>query len=964
MLVFSLFQVEKKTEYFIEPRAKFERQKFDTKNKIKNLKLFLANSETETDLITMSEIQGVITRIQLVCKQRRIRLEEFMRTYDVHRNKRIFKPQFARALDNVGIRISPDELAALQNAYEDPLDSTLVNYRAFCDQVDAPVVSKGLEQTPTAQIINPLEGVSLHELPVLSQLEQQELLILSQRLSATAQTKGIVIKDICKDFDRNNSGHITPQQFLRNIFSAFHGLMQSEADLLIRAYSTDIGVNYRALNRDICDSAVTKPDRQENKSSSSGISTRSTGHVSTVQTEQQLLDIVKRDRLRVKSFFTEFDRLRTGKCTSDQFKRGLKLCFGAGINQDQMEALAVKYGGQGGSCLTDSVKYSAFCDVMDPNIQYLESNLHQVTTSPNRSFETVLNTSDAEILDILMQRLSLLYTTRRVLMKPNFRDFDRRNRGIVTSEQFLRVLTMFDMMPRTEEEKRVLLQHYGQTAFINFVRFCDDLETWVKPQIPISVSSVANETGVTRSPVALSSVSTVRSVPQLLRYIKERVKHERIRLNEYFRDYDSLRKGKISKAQFASGMSIVGFRLATEEIDALADHYTFYEDALEELTQGNSLPQFAWTRFADEINSIFTQKGLERDPTKNVVEAIREAESSGLDGDIMLNQAEEYELRQILLKIQAKIAQKRLFIKPLFEDFDQMKRGYIPSTKFERALSMFHLLPSNATELSLIIRKFSERNNDALPVDRPDVNYKAFLNALELVGSGTAEIPNATTYRKNRQEVVTKPTIDSRSSRLQSGSPNQVNLDVLLGKLNTQIEKKRIRIKEFIADGDKLRRGEISVSKFHTALNRSGLELEAHELDYLGETFQSSKNRECVNWRAFVEALEANGIQSTSLEKDTFDLSQLSPNVVDLVQRIRSFVSQHRLHMKPYFKDYDRNNSNSVTKSQFAAVLDMMKLNLTPAETNLLTDTFGIEIGRKPTKDINYRQFVQLITNE
>merc|ERR1711865_657632 len=80
--------------------------------------------------------------------------------------------------------------------------------------------------------------------------------------------------------------------------------------------------------------------------------------------------------------------------------------------------------------------------------------------------------------------------------------------------------------------------------------------------------------------------------------------------------------------------------------------------------------------------------------------------------------------------------------------------------------------------------------------------------------------------------VIRHPTIRKSS----------VQVPDILRDLKEEIAAKRIRLKDFMAEGDRLRLGEVSKAKFRTALARAGLELEDHELAALERVFSSRKN--------------------------------------------------------------------------------------------------------------------------
>jgi len=48
----------------------------------------------------------------------------------------------------------------------------------------------------------------------------------------------------------------------------------------------------------------------------------------------------------------------------------------------------------------------------------------------------------------------------------------------------------------------------------------------------------------------------------------------RIRAKDFFRDYDKLRSGRVTKPQFGRVIATMGIRLSQDETDALAEHFT------------------------------------------------------------------------------------------------------------------------------------------------------------------------------------------------------------------------------------------------------------------------------------------------------------------------------------------------------------------------------------------------------
>jgi hypothetical protein len=83
---------------------------------------------------------------------------------------------------------------------------------------------------------------------------------------------------------------------------------------------------------------------------------------------------------------------------------------------------------------------------------------------------------------------------------------------------------------------------------------------------------------------------------------------KRVRIEEFFRDFDKLRKGRVTRNQFKSILSSMNFTLTNDEFKALAKKY---ETADPERF-------FRYTDFCANINRAFTLTGIDKNPTTRV----------------------------------------------------------------------------------------------------------------------------------------------------------------------------------------------------------------------------------------------------------------------------------------------------------------------------------------------------------
>jgi hypothetical protein len=86
---------------------------------------------------------------------------------------------------------------------------------------------------------------------------------------------------------------------------------------------------------------------------------------------------------------------------------------------------------------------------------------------------------------------------------------------------------------------------------------------------------------------------------------------KRVRIEEFFKDFDKLRKGKVTITQFKTVLSMLNFNLTEEEFDSLAKKY-------------NADGMFNYAQFTYVINSAFTQKGIDKDPVAHVKPVTRD----------------------------------------------------------------------------------------------------------------------------------------------------------------------------------------------------------------------------------------------------------------------------------------------------------------------------------------------------
>jgi len=140
---------------------------------------------------------------------------------------------------------------------------------------------------------------------------------------------------------------------------------------------------------------------------------------------------------------------------------------------------------------------------------------------------------------------------------------------------------------------------------------------------------------------------------------------------------------------------------------------------LEDRYQSAYRPDYVdYLPFCDEMESIFTTKGLEKAPMENVVpfKPQEEWEMNNLDPE------SEEKFYECMEKIKEKVRKYRMQLHPLFEDFDRVHNGNVSPSQFRRVLSELELESMvNEEEFKLLWKKFEVKIGG-----KSDVNYLAF----------------------------------------------------------------------------------------------------------------------------------------------------------------------------------------------------------------------------------------------
>uniref|UniRef100_A0A7S0S8Q0 EF-hand domain-containing protein n=1 Tax=Mantoniella antarctica TaxID=81844 RepID=A0A7S0S8Q0_9CHLO len=198
-----------------------------------------------------------------------------------------------------------------------------------------------------------------------------------------------------------------------------------------------------------------------------------------------------------------------------------------------------------------------------------------------------------------------------------------------------------------------------------------------------------------------------------LEIIKDRVYKNRIRVKEFFADFDKLRCGSVTEAQFCSGLSMAGFNFTAAEFARLVEAFPSM----------NVDKTVCYKDFCDEVNGIFTKSNLEKLPLEevdrepsNLIDSLRFSlkPSKPVAGEEAVNALLQF------LSNDCKI--RRISVKPFFDDAcgnqnSPMRANHVTPVQFHQVLKNHVARNLGEKDVNLLIDKFK---------DKGMVNYVAF----------------------------------------------------------------------------------------------------------------------------------------------------------------------------------------------------------------------------------------------
>jgi Ca2+-binding EF-hand superfamily protein len=173
--------------------------------------------------------------------------------------------------------------------------------------------------------------------------------------------------------------------------------------------------------------------------------------------------------------------------------------------------------------------------------------------------------------------------------------------------QFLRVLAQLGIQA-PDAIMNIILKNYmdmGNVDEVNYVDFCNDVDS---PEDMFGVGRDYNQSFqyYPKNQPRKVELDIVKHKPEDIEDVLARIrvicKQQRIRVSEFFRDFDKLRSGFITATQFRIGLNMAKIVLSMQEFDELVNCFAAPKEG----------KHVKWRDFCDAVDEVFTKKGLEK----------------------------------------------------------------------------------------------------------------------------------------------------------------------------------------------------------------------------------------------------------------------------------------------------------------------------------------------------------------
>jgi len=439
-------------------------------------------------------------------------------------------------------------------------------------------------------------------------------------------------------------------------------------------------------------------------------------------------------------------------------------------------------------------------------------------------------------------------------------------------------------------------------------------------------------------------------ITDLISRIQVYVFPRRIRVKEFFTDFDSLRHGRCTGLNFGRALGTIGLQMTYEEVDALTQHFT---------QEGPNVraPQVVnYVKFCQAVDEVFI----------NGHPAAHALSSSPSSTQLMSFKPKDFDEEDRFMHALHRLAMlcktRGVNLKNEYADFDRAPvaspsrtnsymGGKVTKNQFIRKFPFKKEMPTEDIELLA----------DKYMTEQGDIHFMAMHNDISEVTSHEAPpFP--------RSDLILKPDHSEWSqSRITA-----------VDKIRSKAVEKRVRLYEHFQDFDPLRKGFCTASQVKTVFTILNLAKDIGRVDFEQLIPMYTRDDGLFGYKDFcadvdrefcVPNLERDPLAQTSMP-DASSTMAARRNKVQLTRdrlaqwnlledRIRSKVKKNRINLLPALRDMDKTNNGHITVNQFYRAMIANGFPSLSEEEVVLLSSIYCDLGTH--LDYNYVDFMKSI---
>ncbi|XXQ38349.1 EF-hand domain-containing protein [Plasmodiophora brassicae] len=642
-------------------------------------------------------------RLQTYLQGNGVRIVDLFTDFDQLRTGRVLRETFARVLRMTGFGCSPEEIDLLAAPFLAPVHpdyAGAVHWKRFVRAVTGAFAEIDPDDPtrPTVPFV-PYRDEGSDESLRETQQDTAAIDAILARLYETATRFGMNPTTWFRDYDRLHRGYVTKRQFRSVLNNTGLPITSAELDLLYKRFHRDSNGHIRY--RPICDAI----ESSQKVTAASAASATTLAPVPAParpgpdgrHVMRRIQTVVHRRRVRLEAYFVDFDALRTGCVSPDEFRRTLDR-YDIALTDQEFAVLLDRYTSDDPK-RTGRVNYARFC--RDVGAAFVPVGIEQHPTGFGKAplvlfdpdeerVDLIATPGENKAIDALLDRMRTVVAERGLNLKPYLEDYDRSNDGVVSREQFHAAINTW-ADPVTSAQVALLHKRFHRGDAIDYVRFVNAVEQQHKPD-ESSSSSIAKSLTPVKKPVPHVAVR----VADVLRRLKIAGSKFEMRPKDVFEPYDGLRSGHVSPAIFRRCLDVCNFRLSDAEFAALVDTY-----------RNNKTGAVCYARFCVDFDA---------EPTAPLTATT----------ELLSTSSEMALVNGALRRVAGVIVKRRVqSIRESFAAFDKPRRGRVQRMHLASVLLDFGGTTNPAT-IDAICKRYRMEDGD-------DVDYARFCADLDAV---------------------------------------------------------------------------------------------------------------------------------------------------------------------------------------------------------------------------------------